>query len=513
MTLRGESETIGATSTSPAVAIQGTPGGTGDYVIPIEETSDLDEYGTAIVATFQNVPGVTAGWDGQRINFMGAGVGSFTEIVNRGVFTDIGSNGATLAGLSIPFLAEDTGQDLAVRVANAVAATMSLPQTATASDVIVTLGGGATFESAQNPLRIAGAAPGGTITGITFIHTPVAGTNGFDTMYAVTDTGGLFRIDNPNGRNATAMYISSSAAGPAGNSLPGADVGAGADRGWSVSRYAVRNGSERTAVRLRHGGPSASRCSSMASRASAPDWVGSTASPSRRWTRTRGVVTGTRNTDAGHGIDTTFDLARVVPQQGGASLHFGSLDSPGGAHGSMESNAFSLAGYSAADKPVLYFTYFAETEQESSAPGTGPMRDSMRVYIADASGQWELLTTNNSYAPDELSLGPNNVQETYDNNTGWRQVRVELDEYAGREDLKLRVTFATAGSTNLGDPATAGAELRMVPGYQISDGEIITIDGVDFEFDMGYTLVAPSGAAIADGETFQVTSGFNNVHV
>ena len=75
-----------------------------------------------------------------------------------------------------------------MKVAAAIAAALTPPQTATATDRTVSLGGGATFTAADSPLRIAGAAPGGTITGIAFVG---------DTMYAVTDAGGLFRVNNP----------------------------------------------------------------------------------------------------------------------------------------------------------------------------------------------------------------------------------------------------------------------------------------------------------------------------
>ena len=98
ITLRGESDITGAESTSLRVAILGAPGisGGADVGIAIEETSDLDEYGTALVSLFDGTDGVTAGWDGQRVNFSGAGDGDFTPMVTRGVFVDMGSDGAAL---------------------------------------------------------------------------------------------------------------------------------------------------------------------------------------------------------------------------------------------------------------------------------------------------------------------------------------------------------------------------------------------------------------------------------
>ena len=240
-----------------------------------------------------------------------------------------------------------------------------------------------------------------------------------------------------------------------------------------------------------------------------------------------GIVNGDRARafDPGHGLELTQDLVRYEPPfrvDGLASLHFGRIrdqnlvpityDWPGGAHGTLESRQFSLEGYSAADKPVLYFNYFADTEQESSDPATQtPMLDSLRVFVGDETGQWQLMATNNSYPLHELLFSPlyttDSVQELYDNNTGWRQVRIELDDFAGLDNLQVRIDFATAGEMNVGDPTTVGSDLRVISASRLSDGEIVTIDGIDFEIELGYTLVVPTGAAVSDGDTFRIVNG------
>ena len=83
---------------------------------------------------------------------------------------------------------------------------------------------------------------------------------------------------------------------------------------------------------------------------------------------------------------------------------------PAGALGKLQSNAFSLAGYDAKDKPTLYFNYFLNTEDYGGATGgsnvggdgTNPFRDSARVFVSSNDGTtWELLATNNS----QLSAG------------------------------------------------------------------------------------------------------------
>ena len=114
-----------------------------------------------------------------------------------------------------------------------------------------------------------------------------------------------------------------------------------------------------------------------------------------------------RSLELGHGLELNFEESRYEPQfpvEGNASLHFGPVPDvpnndpgdynwPGGAHGTLESHAFSLAGYAASDKPVLYFNYWAGTEQESSDPATQtPMLDSLRV-LCEWTGELALLAT------------------------------------------------------------------------------------------------------------------------
>jgi hypothetical protein len=158
---------------------------------------------------------------------------------------------------------------------------------------------------------------------------------------------------------------------------------------------------------------------------------------------------------------------------------------PAGALGRLQTNSFSLAGYVREDKPTLYFNYFLQTENYGAetggstigSDGNNPFRDSARVFIsADNGATWELLATNNS----QLSAGDINnnngqaelpsflshnsdaalnsdgarvrkwqqVQELFDNTGQWRQARVDLSDYRGQSNLRLRFDFSTAGSMN-----------------------------------------------------------------
>ncbi|MCY2964244.1 MAG: hypothetical protein NT069_11530 [Planctomycetota bacterium] len=151
-----------------------------------------------------------------------------------------------------------------------------------------------------------------------------------------------------------------------------------------------------------------------------------------------------------------------------------SYNLPGGAFGSLVSNtSFSLATYQSIDKPTLYFNYFLATDGTNSATG---MRDSARVFAStDGGTTWTLLATNNSVkspagtalrelpafasASKAISAQSNQaVQELFDNTGGWRQARVDLAEYAGQANIKLRFDFSTAGA------ALAGSQTQGLPG-------------------------------------------------
>jgi hypothetical protein len=228
-----------------------------------------------------------------------------------------------------------------------------------------------------------------------------------------------------------------------------------------------------------------------------------------------------RNDDAGHGINETFDESRVGntgallgingrssnENEGGASLYFGleqhtirpttdnvyliyqsgtgqlgvlnstiqrdltsnpnigdNYNLAGGAFGSLETNSFSLLGYSRTDQPTLYFNYYLETEGAIGSFTDTTMFDSARVFISANDGAtWSLVTTNNSLLSTidtaelpqfvsstfNASFDPQQrVQELFDNTNGWRQARVDLGQFAGQDNLTLRFDFATAGVLN-----------------------------------------------------------------
>lgn len=272
-------------------------------------------------------------------------------------------------------------------------------------------------------------------------------------------------------------------------------------------------------------------------------------------------VTADRANDVGHGTEATPDGSRGAAP-GSTSLHFGNqvgapdagnknnlsatvqrnYNFPGGAQGEVVSNYFSLEGYASGDKPTLYFNYYLETE---NTDGAG-ISDSLRVYVGGdetiidtTTGNmtpWSLVATNNeTYTAgagnDEFDYGVGplptefpatqgfaNEQPLFDNTNRWRQVRVDLSAFAGQDNLRLRFVFASSGTLNIGQRATqnpfvfgasGGEEIYAIDGKDLRDGQQFTLLGPagpeTFTFDLGYTLITPSGGSISDGDTFTVS--------
>lgn len=262
-----------------------------------------------------------------------------------------------------------------------------------------------------------------------------------------------------------------------------------------------------------------------------------------------------RRGDDGHGINAAFDRSRSNPDtaqvniqgyqsnegEGGASFYFGlepwvetdsqneyfrygqnaqfgateaahrdlttnanilgtlggnNYNLPGGAQGSLQTNAVDLSTYTAGDKPTLYFNYFLDTE-DANFVGTGVgccMRDSARVFGSpDGGTSWFLLATNNSILSNQptaelpsfisasSTVSPNSqqrVQELFDNTGGWRQARVDLSEFAGSSDFIVRFDFSTAGSMNQNLEGDANGSFFEIERHLNNDFEGFYVDDV-----------------------------------
>ncbi len=159
----------------------------------------------------------------------------------------------------------------------------------------------------------------------------------------------------------------------------------------------------------------------------------------------------------------------------------GSYNLPAGGYGTLTSTSFNLTGSVPEDRPTVYINYFLDTEAhigaDDASNGGNPFRDSARIFVSrDGGTTWELLATNNSTLSSPVNTGneaelpgflshladagsnavqasrwdnaKQQVQELFDSTGFWRQVRVDLSEYAGEADLRLRFDFSTAGAMN-----------------------------------------------------------------
>ncbi len=240
-----------------------------------------------------------------------------------------------------------------------------------------------------------------------------------------------------------------------------------------------------------------------------------------------------RSTDAGHGVNDTFDNSRgsttwlnnVGPSsdsrqsdqtEGGASFYFGletwqqdpagadayfqygtnaqygilnannhrdmsantllnnNYNLPGGAQGSLATNTVSLAGYAAADKPTIYFNYYLETEGQNTIT-TSQMRDSARVLVSrDGGASWELLATNNSVLSSNSAFGelPRFISPNVEASTHSRQQVQELfDNSGGWRQARIDLSNY-AGESQLQfrfDFTTAGAMIGPNGTVQLGD--------------------------------------------
>lgn len=144
------------------------------------------------------ISGVQVGAIGNRLNFLGAADVNFAGVNNRvnmnptnallPLFQSVGSQGFQSGSLPIEFLVSDDAATIANRISSIVQTTNTLD-----GELVNLTLPGATFvcdaaavAGVQNcPFLTGGAAPSGSLNGMAAIG---------DQMYAVSDTGGLFRI-------------------------------------------------------------------------------------------------------------------------------------------------------------------------------------------------------------------------------------------------------------------------------------------------------------------------------
>lgn len=168
---------------------------------------------------------------------------------------------------------------------------------------------------------------------------------------------------------------------------------------------------------------------------------------------------------------------------------------PGGARGSLVTDAFSLEGYDYTDKPTLYFDYLAEGGA------------TLTVFASTDDGtSWLPLATAGGKLPKVISVSSNigsddenqRVQPLFKNvkgengvlDTTWRQARVDIGDFAGFGNVKLRFEFKSGTSGN------------NFKGWMIDDIMV----GLAERGEMVTGLVSATGTA-ADTSYFEVPKG------
>ena len=221
-----------------------------------------------------------------------------------------------------------------------------------------------------------------------------------------------------------------------------------------------------------------------------------------------------------------------VPQPGAAAYGsnpdiISTYGLPGGAYGTLTSKTFDLAGYSALDKPTLYFNYLLDTPDNNS---TVSATDAFRVFASTDGVNWELLATNNvtpnSETPPTITpsggaykaqSAKQKVQALYDGTLvdletqetalAWRQARVDLGDYAGKSGIRLRFQFTTAGTMGSGNSLYGtGRVLKALPGTQIPNGSSFTISGQTFVFRKGEAADERNEIAISNADTSEMVA-------
>ncbi len=497
---------------SAGLTVDGNFGVTaGNIPIQFNEAQTTIQIGNTIQSVVSaNDAGIQVGFSRDRINFYGA-TSSNTDLTltppavpSAGPgMTDLGTATGVAAGhYAVPFLFSDTGGQLAAKLTTAINnAAILFPgfaATATAAGTDVQLFNTSGTITTTAPISVSGSGgAGGTITGMAFDN---------NVLYAVTDQGGLFIINNP-GPGATLSFVSNlTTTGGAAIHFSGLTAGPPDVNGGAYAKDLFGTDSHGNLYAFNTSGVlqkifNNNTAFSVNTGVAGANGLAFSTLDYNLW-----HVTTNQSGVAGHGINVAPDESRTKAVDGGTSLYFG-LDTPiapgsagaintfnqpdnqtpassnyesnpslfntygvpGGAMGDIISNQFSLAGYSPFDKPTLYFTYLLN---DRDAAGV----DSMRVYVGVVSGgktTWTEVATNQAselpgyissdgggtgvYRPSDAANQL--VQPLFDNTSTWRQARIDLGDFAGDSNLELMFSFSTAAVSEI-----AGAGGALLPG-------------------------------------------------
>ncbi|KAA5544554.1 hypothetical protein FYK55_09550 [Roseiconus nitratireducens] len=508
----------GLTATGPGVTVLGDPSlsNAGAIEVAFNDTDSPDGIIDAMDAAIRGA-GIAVSSAGNQLALPNAAA---VDVSGTPGLSRTGAPGVAPGNERIELYPTDSADTLGQRIVEAIE-NSSLP------NVMAQLGGrpGAVSRSVEVNGAIAatsanfnagGVPNGGLVTGIDLVG---------NTLYAVTNTGGLYSVDsgslsttstNNVGRPVTSatdlvgLNFTGLRAGPRNVDGGYGDILFGITANGDIHAFNVDGqlvpifAGGRTSISTGIGGALGMDFSTL-------DY--------NLW-----HVTDTRDTDAGHGGGNSlaFNYERDVFQNRYSTVdelpdEFGRLDGqsvantynfPGGARGVVNSNTFDLFGYAAGDEPTLYFSYYLETDDGAASPANSVRTtDALRVYVVTADGTEHLVASNTDKRTagsngDEFDDPPTvgaydddinvDVQQLFDNSGSWRQARVPLAEFAGQSNLSLKVEFTTSGTTEAGTDA-----LRAVAADELIDGGTLLINGQTFVIDFAPTLGLPGGAQLA----------------
>lgn len=512
--------------------------------VNVSEFSSPSTVVQALVQALQSA-GVSVVSDGAQLSLPDSGA----VTLNTLAFSTTGNSGT---GANVPVLAfpGDTASIVAQRISLAVSEAFGpgstiavVPASPSGRSLQVVNGLIVSTNSANGAIVEAGLGQDGIITGAEL----VTETNGVQNLYALDDNGGLYVVSGGLLTTSGARQLGTPVAtatdlirlGQSGVNFSGLRSGPISFNGGELRQtlFGITTGGDiyafNTAGELQNifaGGRSVISTGVAGARGLDFSTLGF-----NLW-----HTTNQRGFDAGHGVNEIFNGTRVG-SNGGTSLAFnyeagafsgnfpsaerpvilnndGSVSNPrqdgtaiedtfnlpGGAKGAIQSNTFSLDGYSADDQPTLYFNYFLETDESDSIFND---RDALRVFVVTPDGVQHLVASNNTArgvgsfddefddpAPfglydDDIDV---DVQQLFDNTGSWRQARVPVGSFAGLADLSLRIEFASAGTTS-----TGSLRLQTTSGAGLIDGDTFTIDGEVFSVDLAPAVSVPSGPQLA----------------
>ena len=120
----------------------------------------------------------------------------------------------------------------------------------------------------------------------------------------------------------------------------------------------------------------------------------------------------------------------------------------------ITTKAFSLAGYDYTDQPTLYFNYFIGAGAGST--NVRLLAGSQSITIATNDHSRSLLDTTSETLPNFTSVSsaigeqPNQLVQELFEDTGWRQVRIDIGQFAGNPNIILQFSFNPSVSSVTG---------------------------------------------------------------